>query len=47
MQQRRLEMKQFHQTLMKKNLLDYIIQECSILASKNETHLESRILTLG
>ena len=28
-------------------LLNYIIQECSILASKNEGHLESRILTLG
>ena len=28
-------------------LLDYIIQECSILASKNENYLESRTLTFG
>ena len=28
-------------------LLDYIIKECSILASKNEGYLESRTLTLG
>ena len=28
-------------------LLDYIIQECSVLASKNENYLESRTLTLG